>query len=164
MAEESRGARQLSARQQARRAAAERAERFEKLAAERRKLAGDVILGLGELDDFAAETERLVAKLQQDRAEKQAAKSATVDALVVQLLDTGVDVAEAAERVGLTQAEVKAAKRRHDAAAKAAAAEAAAPAAAPAEAASATIPEQQDSAPAYGPVSATQPPGEPAAV
>ncbi|MFE3505942.1 hypothetical protein [Kitasatospora sp. NPDC059160] len=157
---ESRGARQLSARQKATRTAAERAERFEKRAAERRRIAGEIILGLDQVETFNEETEELLDKLEADRAAKRAVKLAAIDALVVDLLATGVDVAEAAERLGLTEAEVKAAKRRHTTAAKAAAAAKAAPAKAP----SATIPEQQDSAPAYGPVSATQPPGDPAAV
>ncbi|MFJ2194095.1 hypothetical protein ACIOJE_40180 [Kitasatospora sp. NPDC087861] len=116
MTQETGGARKLSARQKARLAAAERAERFERREAERRRLAEDVILRLDEADEFAAETERLVADLRRDRAARLTEKSATVDALVVELLGTGVDAAEAAERVGLSQAEVKAARRRHAAA------------------------------------------------
>ncbi|MFJ8627464.1 hypothetical protein ACIRD3_32120 [Kitasatospora sp. NPDC093550] len=122
MTQETGGARRLSARQKARLAAAERAERFERREAERRRLAEDVILSLGEAEEFAAETERLVADLRRERAAKLAAKSAAADALVVALLDTGADAAEAAERIGLSQAEVKAARRRHTAAEAASAA------------------------------------------
>ncbi|MFE2917474.1 hypothetical protein [Kitasatospora indigofera] len=161
---ENRGARQLSTRGAARLRAAELAEHFEAAATLRRKLAADVLVAQVELEEFAAETERRaaklladaeqrVARLREERAGQAAAKQAGLDALVVEMLDTDVPAKEAAERLGMTVAEVRLAKKNHDAAAAAAAAHAnpllphvMSPfeLAAAAPGGSATVPSQQD--------------------
>ncbi|WP_329492571.1 hypothetical protein OG618_37915 (plasmid) [Kitasatospora sp. NBC_01246] len=165
---ENRGTRQLSARGAARLRAAELAEQFEQAAARRRQLAADVLVAQVELEEHSAETERRAAKLlaeakqraaklREERASQADVKRARLDALVVELLDTGVTPKEAADRLGMTPAEVRQAKKNHDAAKAAAPAAAADPA--PAGAGSATVPSQQDGEPAEQDLALTDGPG-----
>lgn len=99
---------------QAREAARERAARFVKQEEERVRIAGDAILLQEEIDDFDAETEQRVAKLREERDAQLAAKREKFDALVVEMLDTEIPAQQAAERLGLSVGQVRAAKRNFD--------------------------------------------------
>ncbi|MEU0061005.1 hypothetical protein [Streptomyces sp. NPDC006334] len=99
---------------QAREAAREKAARFREQEDERLRIAQEVILLQEEIDDFDAETERLVADLRERRDGQLAAKRQKLEALVVDMLDTEVPAQQAAERLGMTVGQVRAAKRSFD--------------------------------------------------
>ncbi|MFG2162825.1 hypothetical protein [Streptomyces olivaceus] len=99
---------------QAREAARERAARFVKQEEERVRIAGDAILLQDEIADFDAETERRVTKLREERDAQLAEKREKFDALVVEMLDTEIPAQQAAERLGVSVGQVRAAKRSFD--------------------------------------------------
>ncbi|MDH6711335.1 hypothetical protein P3T27_008093 [Kitasatospora sp. MAA19] len=112
MTQQRRGSRQVAARERATQLAAE----FAAAEKERIRIAQEYLVAQGDIDDFDAETERRVADLREQRGRQLAAKRGEVEALVVEMLDTGVSQQEAAARLGLTPADVRAAKRSYDAA------------------------------------------------
>lgn len=96
---------------QAREAAREKAARFREQEDERLRIAQEAILLQEEIDEFDAETERLVADLRERRDGQLSAKRQKLEALVVDMLDTEVPAQQAAERLGMTVGQVRAAKR-----------------------------------------------------
>lgn len=96
---------------QAREAAREKAARFREQEDERLRIAQEAILLQEEIDEFDAETERLVAELRERRGGQLVGKRQKLEALVVDMLDTEIPAQQAAERLGMTVGQVRAAKR-----------------------------------------------------
>ncbi|MFE6252066.1 hypothetical protein [Streptomyces niveus] len=99
---------------QAREAARVKSARFRQQEDERLRIAQDAILLQEQIADFDAETERRVAKLREERGGLLVEKRAKIDALVVEMLDTGVPPQEVAERMGMSASQVRTAKRTFD--------------------------------------------------
>ncbi|MEV8107314.1 hypothetical protein [Streptomyces sp. NPDC088135] len=96
---------------QAREAAREKAARFREQEDERLRIAQETILLQDEIDEFDEETERLVAELRERRDGQLVVKRQKLEALVVDMLDTEIPTQQAAERLGMTVGQVRAAKR-----------------------------------------------------
>ncbi|PBC72376.1 hypothetical protein BX261_7249 [Streptomyces sp. 2321.6] len=159
---------------QARKAAAELAAQFQAAEAARLDIAAQRMLLDQQITEFEEETERQVEALRARREKLTAEKRATAERLVVKMLDTGVNQAEAAQRLGITVDQVRTAKASVDQRAVAAAAaeqqsandadgadssSTGAGAGDAAGAGSATLPQQQNGQQESAAAGVTQPPG-----
>ncbi|GHH54931.1 hypothetical protein [Streptomyces candidus] len=99
---------------QARETAREKAARFRAQEDERLRIAEKAILLQEEIETFDEETERRIAKLREERDGQLVQKREQIDALVVEMLDTDVHAQQAAERLGMSVAQVRTAKRNFD--------------------------------------------------
>ncbi|MFF9482988.1 hypothetical protein [Streptomyces sp. NPDC014733] len=162
--------RQSSRAIQARKAAAERAAAFQAAEAARLDIATQLTLLEQQIADLEDETERQVEALRARREKLAASKRTEADQLVVAMLSSGVNQTEAAQRLGITVDQVRAAKanvEQRSAAERqstenadgADSASTDAGAADAAGAGSATLPQQQNGQQEPAATGVTQPPG-----
>ncbi|WP_228983375.1 hypothetical protein [Streptomyces sp. DH12] len=87
---------------------------FDVLAERRLDIATRAVAMRKDLDDFDDETQRLIEQLLAKRDKKRSEKHAQLGALAVEMIDTRVSRSEAAGRLGMTLAELNAARKAFD--------------------------------------------------
>lgn len=108
------GKRKSSAQIEARAKARELQAQYDVLAGRREEIATQAVLLQSNLSDFDAETEQLLSQLQAKRDDKRAEMLAQLGSLAVKMINTKVSRAEAAGRLGLSVAELNAARKAFD--------------------------------------------------